>query len=247
MGGLDNDYIDLVVTSPPYDNLRDYNGFSFDFYNTAIQLYRVIKQGGVLVWIVSDQTINGSETGTSFKQALNFIEIGFNLHDTMVWSKDTTSYPDSNRYYNTFEYMFILSKGKPKTFNPIKDRKNKYSGHKVHGTSRLPSGETYRKSNDMKTTIPDYGSRFNVWQIPTEKNSKKYNHPAMMPIQLAKDHILSWSNKGDLVFDPFIGSGTVGVASIQLSREFIGCDISKEYCEIARNRIQNESQRIIQF
>jgi site-specific DNA-methyltransferase (adenine-specific) len=234
---MPTNFIDLIVTSPPYDNLRDYKGYKFNFKNIANELYRVVKPGGVIVWIVSDQIIEGSKSGTSFKQALYFKKCGFNIHDTIIWSKDTFSYPDSNRYRNTFEFMFILSKGKPKTYNPIKDRKNKYAGHKVHGTSRLANGNTFKKLNDKKTLVADYGVRFNVWNISTEKNSKKYGHPAMFPMQIALDHILSWSNVNDLIYDPFMGSGTTALASLKLNRNYIGSEISKEYCKIIEKRI----------
>lgn len=150
---LPSDCIDLTLTSPPYDNLRTYNGFSFAFEGIAREIYRVTCQGGVLVWIVSDSTIKGSETGTSFRQALFFKDVGFNLHDTMIWSKDSFSFPDTTRYYQTFEYMFILSKGKPKAIHKICDRKNKYAGRIVHGTSRNQDGTTFRKSNDKKRLL----------------------------------------------------------------------------------------------
>ena len=247
MSNLKDCFVDLTITSPPYDGLRDYNGYSFDFDSVSKELYRVTKQGGVVVWIVSDQTIKGSETGTSFKQALAFIDCGFKLHDTMIWRKDTFSYPDSNRYRNTFEYMFVLSKGKPKTFNPIRDRKNKYAGHQVHGTSRLVNGDTYRKSNDKKTIVSEYGVRFNVWDISTEKNSKKFGHPAMFPERLALDHILSWSNKGDIVYDPFLGSGTTALACLSVNRSFIGSEISEEYIKIINKRINESSNQLSIF
>lgn len=247
MSNIKDCFIDLTITSPPYDGLRDYNGYAFDFDNVSKELYRVTKEGGVVVWIVSDQTVYGSETGTSFKQALAFINCGFRLHDTMIWNKDTFSYPDSNRYRNTFEYMFVFSKGKPKSFNPIRDRKNKYAGCKVHGTSRLVNGDTYRKSNDKKTIISEYGVRFNVWDVSTEKNSKKFGHPAMFPERLALDHIISWSNEGDVVYDPFLGSGTTALACLSVNRNFIGSEISEEYVAIINKRINESSNQLSIF
>lgn len=234
---LPSDYIDLTITSPPYDNIRDYKGYQFDFETIAQQLYRVTKWGGVLVWIVNDQTINGSESLTSFKQAIFLRECGFKLHDTMIWKKDTFSFPDKNKYYQTFEYMFVFVKGKLKTFNPIKDRKNKYAGTKIHGTYRNSNGETIKRNEKWCETIcNDYGTRFNVWEQPTEKTNRS-GHPAVFPLNLAKDHILSWSNENDIVLDPFIGSGTTALACIETNRKFIGFDISEDYCEIARKRI----------
>lgn len=235
---IKSESIDLTVTSPPYDNLRDYNGYTFDFKVIADELLRVTKVGGVVVWVVSDGTVNGSETGTSFKQALYFKDIGFNLHDTMIWAKDTFLFPDKTRYGQSFEYMFILSKGKPKAIHKICDRKNKWAGTKVHGTSRDADGTTFRKANNNKTTIKEYGERFNVWQLSGEKQNKT-GHPAVFPISLARDHILSWSDIGDTVLDPFMGSGTTGLASLELNRDFIGIEISDKYFEIAKCRLNN--------
>lgn len=232
--------IDMILTSPPYDNLREYNGYSFDFEGIAQQIFRVLKEGGVCVWIVGDATLKGSETGTSFKQALYFKEIGFNLHDTMVWLKDTTAFPTPVRYYQAFEYMFILSKGKPKTFNPINDRKNKYGGTSVHGTDRNTDGSTVFKSairNNLNKVIKDYGSRFNYWFQSTEKNSKELKHPATFPEKLAEDHILSWSNQGDIVLDPLAGSGTTLKMAKKNGRNYIGIEISKEYIDIINKRL----------
>lgn len=237
--------VDLTVTSPPYDNLRDYNGYTFDFDTIANELYRVTKDGGVVVWIVADATIDGSETGTSFRQALYFKSIGFNIHDTMIWHKDSFSFPESNRYPQTFEYMFVFSKGKPKTFNAIRDRKNKCFGMEIHGTHRQKDGTTIQRgqrwSDEMG--IKEHGIRHNVWDFPSEKNNKT-GHPAVFPFELARDHILSWSNKGDTVLDPFLGSGTTGLAALDTGRDFIGIEISEEYMRIAKDRIDEASAQI---
>lgn len=240
MKKLPNDSIDLTITSPPYDNLRTYKGYSWNFEGIAKELFRITKNGGVVVWVVNDGTINGSESGTSFRQALYFMEIGFKLHDTMIWKKDTLSFPDKTRYGQNFEYMFVFSRGKPKTVNKIKDRKNKYAGTKIHGTSRNVDGSTFRKANHNKNIVSEYGERFNVWEIPSEKKNK-YGHPAVFPEQIANDHILSWSNAGDIILDPFVGSGTTAKMAILNHRHYIGFDISKEYVDIARER---ESKRI---
>lgn len=235
---LSDKSIDLTVTSPPYDGLRTYNGYSFDFENIAKELYRVTKDGGVVVWIVNDQTIKRSESGTSFKQALYFKEIGFNLHDTMIWYKDSFSYPDPTRYRQCFEYMFIFSKGKPNNINLIDDRKNKWYGTKVHGTSRKIDGTTVRKANDKKSEVKEFGVRFNVWEQPTEKQNRS-NHPAVFPEPLANDHIISWSNEGDVVLDPFMGSGTTAKMAKLSGRNYIGFEISQEYCDICEERLSN--------
>ena len=237
---IQNESIDLVVTSPPYDNLRTYNGFSFNFEFVAKQLYRVVKQGGVVVWIVSDSTVNGSETGTSFKQALYFKQIGFNIHDTMIWQK-ISPFTHKNRYIADFEYMFVFSKGKPKTANIICDRKNKYSGTQVHGTEWQFSGETKKRSKtQISKKVKEYGARYNVWDIPSEKNNQT-GHPAVFPRAIAKYHIFSWSNKGDTVLDPFSGSGTTAIEAINNGRKFIGFEISNEYYEKSLERINIET------
>lgn len=239
MSKMEDNYIDLTITSPPYDELRTYNGYSFKFEDVAKELYRVTKNGGVVVWVVGDATINGSESGTSFRQALFFKEIGFNLHDTMIYQKANFSNPSINRYHQIFEYMFIFCKGSPKTFNPIKDRLNITQGGSVgKNTTRQKDGSL--KVN-TKRTNDKYGMRYNIWRMKTvgqENMGKSLPHPAMFPMQLAKDHIISWSNEGDLVYDPFIGSGTTAIVSINLGRNYIGSDISKEYCDIAEQRVK---------
>lgn len=241
MKQLADESIDLTVTSPPYDGIRDYNGYSFDWKETIRQLYRVTKWGGCVVWIVADQTVNGSETGTSFKQALFAIETGFNLHDTMIWEKESCAFPESTRYYPNFEFMFVWSKGKPKTFNPIEDRPNLWGGTKVHGTFRNSDGTLRGRSTTWKEVVcKEFGVRFNVWQISTEKNNKT-GHPAVFPSAIARDHIRSWSNEGDVVLDPFLGSGTTRIAAYDLGRDFIGYEISKEYFDKQEERFAEHS------
>lgn len=247
MKQMPDNSIDLTVTSPPYDNLRTYKGFSWDFEGIAKELYRVTKEGGVVVWIVGDATIKGSETGTSFKQALYFKEIGFNLHDTMIWNKGSFSAVGALRvrYAPVFEYMFILSKGKPKTFNPIKDRENKWAGTPNHGTVRQADGSMKPVSNN--NIIPKYGQRFNIWEVSPHKHHGEDKHPAMFPERLAQDHIISWSNEGDLVLDPFMGSGTTAKMAKLNNRNYIGFEISKDYCDIANKRINEEMAQIKLF
>ncbi len=238
MGRMKDNFIDLTVTSPPYDNLRTYNGYSFPFEDIAKELYRVTKEGGVVVWVVGDATIKGSETGTSFKQALFFKECGFNLHDTMIWNKGTFTAIGSlkTRYAPVFEYMFILTKGKVKSFNPIKDRLNKWAGTKIHGTIRKKNGETKKINTHNNKIISKFGQRFNIWEI-NNVGKKGTKHPATFPEQLANDHIISWSNEGDLVYDPFMGSGTTAKMAILNNRKWIGSEISEEYCNIANERL----------
>jgi DNA modification methylase len=240
MKRIPDGFVDLTVTSPPYDNLRTYNGnieqWSFEkFQGIAKELYRVTKNGGVVVWVVGDATVNGSETLTSFRQALYFKEIGFNVHDTMIYEKVGLSFPDSNRYYQMFEYMFIFSKGRPKTFNPIKDRRNVSAGRKITGLDRNRDG-SFKERTGLGKTIKEYGVRFNIWKIPNQK--REINHPAPFPEQLANDHIVSWSNPGDTVLDCFMGSGTTAIACINTNRNYIGFEIDPDYYKIAEERIR---------
>ena len=245
MKELPDGSIDLTVTSPPYDNLRTYNGTLNDWTQEKWQaiireLFRVTKQGGVVVWIVGDATIKGSETGTSFKQALWAMECGFRLHDTMIWAKDGAPYPTPVRYTQAHEYMFVWSKGAPKATNIIADKPNKWAGTNVHGTDRAADGTTKPMAairNTTGRTVKQFGSRLNYWLVPTEKQSKRFGHPAMFPENLARDHILSWSNEGDTVFDPFMGSGTTGKMAKLLNRNFIGIELDEKYFKIAQDRI----------
>lgn len=249
MKQLPDKSVDLTVTSPPYDNLRTYNGnisqWSFDkFKQIAKELYRITADGGVVVWVVADATIKGSETGTSFRQALWFMGCGFNLHDTMIWEKPsfTATGSLSVRYASVFEYMFVFSKGKIKTFNPIKDKKNKTAGSKKHGANRQPDG-TMRSQSSIGKEIAEYGQRHNVWHISPEMSNQKRCHPAQFPEQLAHDHIISWSNKGDTVLDCFMGSGTTGVACVNTNRNFIGMELDPQYFEITKRRIESAMEK----
>ena len=239
MARMEDNFIDLTVTSPPYDNLRTYNGYSFDFESIAKELYRVTKDGGVVVWVVGDATIKGSETGTSFKQALYFMECGFNLHDTMIYQKHNFSNPSNNRYHQIFEYMFVLSKGKPKTFNKIKDRENAVKGFRKVSNGRHTNGKIRDKTKEKRTLgnsdlfVDEFGMRYNIWKFTTERG----NHPAIFPEKLANDHIISWSNENDLIYDPFMGSGTTAKMAIINNRNWIGSEMSDEYCKIIEERL----------
>lgn len=240
MRGMPDKCIDLVVTSPPYDDLRTYGGHDWDFEGVATKLTRLLKPGGVIVWVVNDATVNGGETGSSFRQAIQFQTLGLNIHDTMIWNKGSFTGVGSLavRYAPTWEYMFILSKGKPKTFNPIKDRKNKVSG-KIGGKLRLPDGGMKQMSTHGKDRA-EYGQRFGIWDQPPAGGNKT-GHPAVFPKQLAADHITSWSNPGDVVLDPFAGSGTTLKAAKELNRHYIGIEVNPKYVEICKKRTAQES------
>jgi site-specific DNA-methyltransferase (adenine-specific) len=230
--------IDLTVTSPPYDNLRTYNGYTFDFEGIAKELYRITKDGGVVVWVVGDETRNFCESLSSFKQALYFNEIGFNLLDTMIYYKQNyaPAYPTLRRYANQFEYMFVFSKGKPKTFSPIQKEKVIIASGMSSFSKR--DGSKIVKYVDRNTRPTKDAS--NVWEYPS--SSKNQNHPAVFPEKLAEDHILSWSNEGDTILDPMAGSGTTLKMAKKNNRNYIGIEISPEYIDIINKRLNTLNQ-----
>lgn len=241
MKSMPDNFVDMVVTSPPYSDMRKYNGFSFDFESIARELYRVVKDGGVVVWNVDTKTSDGSEELTPFKQVIYFVEeCGFSLNDTMIWKK-TNPMPQVSqpRYNQVFEYMFVFSKGKPKTFNPIKVP-CKCAGQVYDSTVKNidgESGRTHKTFNINQNKVKE-----NIWEIPVAQN--KTGHPAVFPQQLAEDHIISWSNDGDIVYDPFMGSGTTALAAINQNRNWIGSEISSEYADMANRRIEYRKLQI---
>ncbi len=233
--------IDLTVTSPPYDNLRSYNGnnalWGEHVWKAAIKdLYRVTKDGGVVVWVVADATINGSETGTSFKQALWAMECGFRLHDTMIYAKNNYMPLTHNRYEQAFEFMFVWAKGRPKTFNPIMIPSLTAGTKRNRGSSKAQEATYAERKRDEWTTVKPTKQHPNIFYYDVGKNDKT-EHNAPFPELLARDHILSWSNEGDTVFDPFMGSGTTGKMAKLLNRNFIGIELDEGYFKIAQDRI----------
>jgi len=233
--------IDLTLTSPPYDNLRTYKGYVFPLEEITNELYRITKQGGIVVWVVADATIKGTETGSSFQQALYFKEVGFNLHDTMIFQK-TNPIPQiyRKRYNNIFEYMFVFSKGEVKTHNPIKVD-CLHAGLKLNGTTYKNYSKGEQKRGKMAKPVKKQKIKGNIWKYVVGKKAedqKAKGHPAPFPCALARDHINSWTNEGDLVLDPMNGSGTTTISALKLGRKYIGIDISKEYCELATKRIK---------
>ena len=237
--------VDLVVTSPPYDELRDYNNDSVWDFNSfkkiARQLYRVVKVGGVVVWVVGDSVVKGNKSLSSFKQALYFQQIGFNMFDVIIYEKAGTAPPHKNRYFNAFEYMFVLSKGNPKTINLLEDKPNKWANHSTFGnvTRREQDGSLTPKGRKV---VKPFGVRTNIWRYNngkgfSTKDKIAYEHPAIFPEKLVQDHIISWSNEGDIVLDPFCGSGTVAKVAGMLNRKWVGIEISSEYCKIANERL----------
>ena len=239
MARMPDGFVDLVVTSPPYDNLRAYKGYSFDFEATAQELYRVVKPGGVVVWIVGDETKNGSETGTSFRQALYFMEVGFCLYDTMIYQKIGAPSPQKPeiRYLPCFEYMFVLCKGnRPKTINLIQKPNAERPGKTEIVTQRQRSGDLKKCIKQNRESSP----LSNVWLIDSINGARESSdiHPAAFPEILPKRHIYTWSNEGDLVYDPFMGSGTTAKMAHLQNRNWIGSETSSEYVKAAEKCIK---------
>jgi len=237
MQDIPDESIDLTVTSPPYDKLRIYQGYSFDFARVAQELYRITKKGGVVVWVVGDATIKGSESGTSFRQALHFKEIGFNLHDTMIYAKNSYMPLTHNRYEQAFDYMFAFSKGKPNIFNAIKIPSVTAGTTRNRGGSKAKEVTYSERVRNEKTVVSTTKQHPNIFYYDVGKNDKT-EHNAPFPERLANDHILSWSNEGDIVLDPFNGSGTTTKMAKKNNRKFIGIDISQQYCDNAMARLE---------
>lgn len=238
MKAMDENSIDLTVTSPPYDELRHYNGYAFDAEKIAKGLFRVTKKGGVVVWVIGDKIAKGDKTLSSFKQALLFQSIGFNVHDVMIYRKKNTPFMRSNAYTNCYEFMFVFSKGSPKTFNPLKT-KTVRQGQEMLPFNKRADGINKKTMGELKpektlTNIWEYA----VGQGGSTSDKIAFKHPAIFPEKLAEDHILSWTNEGDVVFDPMCGSGTTCKMALLNKRPYIGCDISKEYVEIAEERLK---------
>ncbi len=238
MQQISENSIDLVVTSPPYDNLRDYNGYRFEFEKIAQHLYRVIKVGGIVIWVVGDKVKNGNRSLTSFRQAIYFQEIGFNVHDIMIYEKRNTPFMRSNAYTNCYEFMFVFSKGRPNTFNPLKTKTVRQGKEKLVANKKTDgvNNKVWGELNPQKTLT-------NIWEYAVglggSTNDKiAFQHTAIFPEKLAKDHIYSWTNEGDVVLDPMCGSGTTCKMAKLLKRNYIGFDISQDYVEIAKERLK---------
>jgi site-specific DNA-methyltransferase (adenine-specific) len=260
MGKMPNNFIDCTVTSPPYDDIRNYNnkikglsdefnGYSFPFEDIVRELYRVTKKGGIVVWVVNDATHNGSETLNSFRQALFFKEVGFRMHDTMIYRKLNPVPNAGKRYQQMFEYMFVFSKGSPKTTNiSLRERSNKCEDKRTYRKkkfSRNQDGEFNENDYFVKEMVPEY----NIWDFyvgwgNTTKDDVAFEHPAIFPEELVKRHIESWTNEGDLIYDPFMGSGTTSKMSILSKRNYIGSELSEEYCEIEKRRLSQIQSKL---
>ena len=245
MKDIPDNIIDLTVTSPPYDNLRTYNGFEWDFEGLARELYRVTKKGGVVVWVVNDATKDGCETLTSFTQAIHFKEIGFNV-ETMIWRKTnpTPQFPSIPRYTHDFEYMFILSKGKIGTFNPLMIPTKSAGSKRNRNLVNSSSSQSADSPRDAVTIVKREKRLTNTWDLSSATGEVR-GHPAVFPEKLAEMHIQSWSNPGDIVLDPFIGSGTTAKMAMLNDRKYLGMEISEEYVDIANKRIEEQQEKSI--
>lgn len=237
MESMDENSVDLTVTSPPYDELRNYNGYQFNFQDIARGLFKVTKKGGIVVWVVGDKIKNGNRTLTSFKQALYFQSVGFNVHDVMIYQKKNTPFMRTNAYTNCYEFMFVLCKGNPKTFNPLRV-KTARQGREMMPFNKGADGVNRKTLGELK---PEK-TKINIWEYATglggtTRDRIAFRHPAVYPEKLAEDHILSWTNPGDVVFDPMCGSGTTCKMALKNNRFYIGCDISKEYVELTEKRL----------
>jgi site-specific DNA-methyltransferase (adenine-specific) len=238
---MPDNYLDMTLTSPPYDDLRTYNGYEFPLTKIIELLYQKTKDGGVVVWVIGDKTVNGSETLTSFKQAMEFVGKGFLLHDTMLYVKNNPIPSDcGKRYRQSFEYMFCFSKGQPKTFHPI-TRPTKSAGKKIKAFRITENGRGNVPLEDIGRQIKAERKVSNIftYNVGTSSATHRiaFQHPAIFPEQLAEDQIVSWTDEGDLVYDCFMGSGTTAVAACNLRRNFLGSEISAEYVDIANERL----------
>ena len=234
---------DLILTSPPYDNLRKYGGNTFDFTSVADACINSMAEGGILVWIVADATIDGDETGSSFRQALYFKEHGLVLHDTMIYRKlGGPASGTKTRHKNGFEYMFVFSNGKPKTVRILEDKITKYPEPDRQVTRRQPDGTL---EYGPRGVVPEVTLRDNVWEYSpgfrkSAENPIAHNHPAIFHIALAKDHIRTWTAPGDLVIDPMVGSGTTMRAAKDLNRLAIGIEIHSDYIDVIKERVSQQ-------
>tara|TARA_A100001201_G_scaffold2589_5_gene6630 strand:+ start:997 stop:1821 length:825 start_codon:yes stop_codon:yes gene_type:complete len=256
MNSLESNSIDLCVTSPPYDDLRTYNdssSWNFDtFKDVASELYRVMKVGGVVVWVIGDATVKGSETGSSFRQVVHFMDLGFLLHDTMIYEKNGSPFPakrTGNRYSQVFEYMFVFSKKtKPKTAHLLCDKPNRWAGYTHFGKGSIRKKDGSLVERNIKP-IPEFSPRNNIWKYNTGKNysskdAEAFEHPAIFPEALAKDHILTWSDEKDTVLDPFMGSGTTAVCCVDTNRQYIGFEIDETYYDVCQRRLKRRSNAL---
>ena len=231
---------DLILTSPPYDGMREYGGYNgaFDFGAIAAACVANLAPGGVLVWVVGDQIIDGGESGTSFRQALGFKALGLTLHQTLFFEAAHYRPIDKSRALRGVQYMFVFAKGSPMVANIPIDRPNVKAGMRV--TRSYAPGKSLNGSrnpaSDRVKRIADFGRRGPIWRYATECGSDM-GHPAAFPYALASDHIVCWTNPGDLVIDPMVGSGTTLRAAADLGRRAIGIEINPEYCDLIRRRL----------
>jgi DNA modification methylase len=243
---MSDDVIDMTITSPPYDDLREYNGYHFPVREIAEALFAKTAPGGVVIWVIGDRTLNGDETLTSFRHALTFQEVGFKVHDTMIYAKNNPIPSDcGKRYRQCFEYMFCFSKGQPKTFNPITQnikQEKAFKSFRITKVGRNDLAHDHVAPKERKIdNIFYYGdTEIFYYNVGTSSSEDKiaFQHPAIFPEQLVADQINTWSDPGDLVYDCFMGSGTTAKVAEILGRRWFGSEISEEYVKLAESRLE---------
>ncbi|MBK9155041.1 MAG: site-specific DNA-methyltransferase [Chloracidobacterium sp.] len=234
---VEDDVLDMTITSPPYDDLRDYNGYHFPVEKIAAALFAKTMPGGVVIWVVGDRTVNGSESLSSFRHAIAFNDAGFRVHDTMIYAKNNPIPSDcGKRYRQCFEYMFCFSKGRPKTFNPITQKIKQEKAFKSFRITKVGRNDLAHDHVAPKRRKVNNIFSYNVG-TSSSRDKVAFKHPAIFPEKLVEDQIRTWTNEGDLVYDCFMGSGTTAKVAQLLHRRWFGSEISAEYVEIATERL----------
>ena len=241
--------IDMVVTSPPYDGLRDYNGFSLDLHKIGKEIYRVLKDGGIAVMVIQDATKDFAKSLTSFRTIVDWCDnVGFRLFETVIYHKNGTEGAWwKQRFRVDHEYMPIFMKGKkPQYFNkePLKIP-SKHGGKVMSGSGNRRTDGTL--SETVRRPINTMKCRGTVWDylMAGDKNPLKRKHPAVFPDKIPYDCIQCFCPEGGLVLDPFIGCGSTAVMAKVLGRNYIGIDISREYCDLAEERIEKDVPKYV--
>ena len=241
---LPDECIDFVITSPPYDALRDYNGYKLDLHGLGVELLRVLKDGGICVMVIQDSTRDFAKSLTSFRTIVDWCDnIGFRLFECNIYNRQGTEGAWwKKRFRVDHEYMPIFLKGKrPQYF----DKENikipsKHGGKIMTGANiRTKNGQTgSRKVKINPTKCP--GTVMTFGNTCGGESKLKSKHPAVFPNMLAYDMIECFCPEDGTVLDPFNGSGTTTLAAKCLGRNYIGIDVSEEYNKIARERLETE-------
>lgn len=251
MKKIPDNSVDIVVTSPPYDGIRDYNGFNFDLHETGRGLIRILKEGGIVAMVIQDQTKNFGKTLTSFKTIIDWCDnIGFKLFECVIYRKHGSEGAWwTNRFRVDHEYMPIFLKGeKPQYFNKENLKVPSIHGGKVMtgSGSRRTDGKTNARVTRPINTMKCRGTIWN-YLMAGDKDPIKRQHPAPFPDQIPLDFIECFCPPGGVVLDPFMGSGSTAVAAKKLNRKYIGFDTSEEYIKIAHARLRNTETQLKVF